>query len=459
MGILEHPDIPKSIFGIQGFNPWNLLMLSVLIGWMRNKKEERYAGYFPTHIKVLIYWFVFVIFISHIRLIADMDGLIEWSIIRGSEPESVKSLFSEQIINSVKWLVPAFLLYKGCDTKERFKLAVFSILGIYIILGLQVIKWMPFGTITGGHDLSERSLKILVNEIGYHRVNLSMMLAGAFWAVISSVKLLKEKKYIVLFYLLSFTVLLGQMLTGGRTGYATWAVVGLTLGAIKWRKIVFITPFIAALVIFSVPGVYERLTHGIEGESVEMEINERAYEYEDVIGSLDDDSGVNLYAVTSGRSLAWPFVLEKISDGLLFGYGRMAMVNTGTTAFLWENLRESFPHPHNAYLELILDNGIIGAFPVMLLFLFFLLYSFRLFRDKQTTTYIVAGGVSLSLILAFLVASFGSQTFYPREGSVGMWCAIALMLRFYVNKHIAQVYNIPIKDGFLLQDEKRVNES
>jgi hypothetical protein len=36
--------------------------------------------------------------------------------------------------------------------------------------------------------------------------------------------------------------------------------------------------------------------------------------------------------------------------------------------------------------------------------------------------------------LALLFAAMGSQTFYPREGAVGMWCAIGLMLRVYVQR-------------------------
>jgi O-antigen ligase len=220
---------------------------------------------------------------------------------------------------------------------------------------------------------------------------------------------------------------------------------------LKWKKIVILAPIIAVILIFSVPGVYERMTHGIEGDSVETEVNERAFEYEDVIGTLDNSDGINIYAVTSGRSLAWPFVIEKIEKKLWFGYGRMAMINSGTTAFLMEALRESFPHPHSAYLQLVFDNGLVGAVPVFILFLLFLKYSFSLFKEKEIPNYIVAGGMSLSLILAFMVASFGSQTFYPREGSVGMWCSIALMLRMYVNRSVLRQENVQNENGLFEQ--------
>ena len=54
-------------------------------------------------------------------------------------------------------------------------------------------------------------------------------------------------------------------------------------------------------------------------------------------------------------------MIEKIKEAPLFGYGRLAMRRTGLSAFLMEQLGESFPHPHNAYLEQLLDNGVARA--------------------------------------------------------------------------------------------------
>jgi hypothetical protein len=53
--------------------------------------------------------------------------------------------------------------------------------------------------------------------------------------------------------------------------------------------------------------------------------------------------------------------------------------------------------------------------------------------------FVAAGGACLALILALLVASVGSQTFYPREGAVGLWCVIGLMLRVKVERDRAEL--------------------
>ena len=65
--------------------------------------------------------------------------------------------------------------------------------------------------------------------------------------------------------------------------------------------------------------------------------------------------------MTAGRSLAWPLIIEKIRERPWEGYGRQAMLRTGVATYLYETLGEIFPHPHNAYLEIVFDNGIIGA--------------------------------------------------------------------------------------------------
>jgi O-antigen ligase len=146
------------------------------------------------------------------------------------------------------------------------------------------------------------------------------------------------------------------------------------------------------------------------------------------LGSLD------LYTITAGRNVAWPYVIDKIADSSLTGHGREAMQRTGIATFLWQELGEGFPHPHNAYLQWLLDNGLLGFVPVLAFYVMLLKYSISLFRDDRNPVFISIGGVSLSLILTLLVASVGSQSFYPREGAVGMWCAIGLMLRIFVQR-------------------------
>lgn len=427
MAIIEHPDMPKNMLGIQGLNPWNILLFIIVMAWASNRRREGLYWDMPRHINILLQLYLSIIVIGFVRMIFDYGGMLKWAQMAGLDEPTTAGLFSEHFINRLKWVVPGLLMFDGCRDRKRLNLSLLCILGLYFLLAVQVIKWMPLSAITSGEALSERSLKILVNEIGYHRVNLSMMLAGAFWAILSTLPLANSKKKRGGIFASSLTTMLAQALTGGRTGYATWAAVGLVLGIFRWRKYLLLIPFLILAIVSIVPGVVERFTHGFSPESRETSVRlSESYS--------SSESSYDLYTITAGRNIAWPYVIEKIQAAPLWGHGTEAMQRTGIAIYLWQTLGEEFPHPHNAVLQWLLDNGLIGFIPVFLFYATVIRYSISLFRDSRNPEYIAIGGMTLSLVSTLLIASVGSQTFYPREGAVGMWCAIGLMLRVYIER-------------------------
>jgi O-antigen ligase len=221
-------------------------------------------------------------------------------------------------------------------------------------------------------------------------------------------------------------ILYAQALTGGRAGYGTWLAVGLALSLMRARRYLLIIPAVAAMVLALVPAARERMLQGFTGE----ERHAKATPDPSPLGDETPDD----YTITAGRTLIWPYVVDKIAESPLYGHGRQAMIRTGLARLLREELRESFPHPHNAYLEWLLDNGWLGMTLMVPFYLAVLWHAVSLFRDSRSPAFVAAGGATLALVLALLFGSIGSQSFYPREGSVGMWCAIGLMLRVCVER-------------------------
>lgn len=422
MAVISHPDLRGSIAGIQGFNRWNVLMAFVLLGWLFHRHHENLAWVMPRRVNILLFLFLSTILIGFFRMIGDTGKIIEYAILTNADVPSRATLYSEYLINSIKWIIPGLLLFHGCNSRSRFILGICSLLAVYFLLGVQVIKWMPLGSITDVEVLSGRSAKILRNEIGYHRVNLSVLLAGASWAIFSTIVLVKSKSRALAIILAGLVVIFAQALTAGRGGYIAWAGVGLILCFFRWRRILFFVPVVAIIVFLTVPGVWDRLTEGMSNN-----LNIEAYT------SLDE-SKINVYNVTSGRNIAWPYELDAIRKAPFFGYGRMAMQRTGLSAHLQTKYSEEFPHPHQAYLEWVLDNGLIGFLPVFIFFIIVVRYSISLLRDNRSPVFIAIGGITLSIVCALLIGSLGSQTFYPREGAVAMWCAMGLMFRVHVER-------------------------
>jgi hypothetical protein len=407
MPVISHPDMPTYMWGIQGMNPFNLVLLNVLFAWVLNRRRERLRWDMPRKMTFLLAIYLLVVLVGFYRMIDTP-----------SDMESIPSgyLYGEYLINTIKWVIPGLLLYEGCTTKKRLYWGLICTLLIYLLLAALVAKWISPMDAIRGDVLGARALKSLVRGIGYHRVNLSMMLSGAFWAVLLTAPLWRWRHRIVC-YAGAILIAYGQALTGGRMGYVTWGCVGLLLGILKWRRFLPIVVIVPLFIITFLPGVRERMLLGIE--------------MSEATGQLTYDA----VTVSAGRTLAWSLVVEKIKESPWVGFGREAMVRSGITAKLFNERHAEFAHPHNAYLEILLDNGLIGGIPIIIFYLATLFYSFRLMKlETREKVFPIIGGVAFALVSALLIASAGSQTFYPREGAVGMWCAIGLMLRVYVER-------------------------
>jgi O-antigen ligase len=409
IGILEYPDVPKSIFGITGLNFFNLLLVNVFFAWQTQRLKEKLTWDMPAHLNVLLILYAGVILVGFYRMYSD-PGLLVFSETKGS-------MIAEYLVNTLKWPILALLLFDGCRSRERLWTGALAVLGAYVFLGFMVLKVMPLGAaLMNGGDLQKLALRLLLSRIGYHRVTLSMMLGGAAWALIGAMPLVQDRRLRNMMPVLALIMVYAQSLTGGRAGYITTGTVGLIMGALRWRKVFLIGPAVALLIVVTVPAAADRLMQGFEGNDYNSSV------------------AVDEYEITSGRNLIWPYVIAQIYQKPWFGWGRQAMLRTGTVAFLYDTLKEEFGHPHNAYLEALIDNGIVGTVLILALFLALLFQALRLFLERRSKLCMAAGGMAAALILALMVAGMGSQSFYPVEGTVEMWAAIGLMLAVSVER-------------------------
>ena len=405
------------MFGIQGLNPWNFLFIGVFLAWLANRRRADLTWDMPRHISVLLLMYLGVILVGVLRAVFDHSNL---------EGYSLSSLISEELINKIKWVLPGILLFDGCRTRRRVIMALICLLAVYFLISVQVIRFMPLSAL-GDSGLIDRSRIRLGRYIGYSACDLSAMLAGVSWGLLAALPLLRKKKYWVIVLATAGVVTFGQALTGGRAGYIAWGATGLMLCLLKWRKYLILAPVAVILLPIILPGVTARMLEGFGATNVAGQ------------KTIDQEE------LASGRLLMWPYVIDKISQSPLVGYGRLAMKRTGLYDRIeTEHPGTGAPHPHNMYLETLLDNGLLGSLPILLFWWMVVLYSARLFRSSNRL-FSAVGGLALSLILAQLVAGLGSQHFYPEESTLGMWVAIFLSLRVYLEWTKVQVGAITVE--------------
>lgn len=419
VAVIEHPDMPNMVFGVQGLNPWNLLLLDILLAWFVQRGDEGEIEGMPGIIKIMLLLFLVVLVSGFFRMIGDLGGMREFF---GEAMPATSGLVSEYLVNPVKWMLPGLLLFFGCRSRPRLALALATLLGLYLILSVEVLRWMPLQAALDGGDLAARSGTKLRREVGYHRTDLSVMLAGASWALFSTKEFFKGRGRVGLIFAGCLLIFLAQLLTAGRGGYLAWMLVGLLVCLLRYRKYLLLVPPLVVVLLIFMPGLVGRITTGLK-PSGEITTSYNS-------GEIDAEE------LSAGRSVVWPLVFEKIKEAPVVGYGRQAMSRIGLASTLLIDYNEPAIHPHNAYLEMLLDNGILGFLVVVPFYFLMFKYSFVLFRDRTSEIFVATGGVGIALIGALLVGSLTGQTFYPREASFGAWCSIGLVLRIYINRTV-----------------------
>ncbi len=424
MAVLERADMPKTMLGIPGLNPFNILLFFVLAAWVTSKRKEKRVWDMPTHIHCLLWVYFALITVSLLRLFTDLDLINDYnqSIGRpGSSLSKIRSqLIVDEFINCVKWVIPGILVYDGCRDEDRVRFVLNALLVAVMLIALQIISRMGLGAALDAKVLQQKAVRVLDKTPGYHRVDLAGMMAAAFWAFFCSRLMYLHSKSKQLICLgCAGICFLALILTAGRTGYGAWAIIGVIFSFLRWRILLFIGPVLIAIGIAIVPAAKDRLFEGFSSESHESRSEE--------LGTIDD-SGRDTYAITSGRAVVWPFAFEEIGEAPFIGQGRKAFLTTGAGTRVFELLGAPWGHPHNAYIQFILDNGFLGVLPVLIFFFIMLRYGYRLFMHENPL-YITIGGSALAFLLAHLISAIGAQSFYPKEGVVFMWVCLGLVMR------------------------------
>ncbi len=411
MAVFEHGDMPKAMFGIPGCNPWNVLFLAIVLAWLVNRRREGLWWDMPGLLTWLLLAYLGVIVIGVLRAIFDPSHLEGYL-------HGTMGMIFEELINRVKWALPGILLFDGCRTRKRAVMALTCILVLYFLIAVEVVRNMPFEAALGSNLRIMEHARLKLNErVGYQATDLAVLLAGGCWGLLAALPLIRAKACKVMVLAAAGVVTFSVALTGGRGGYLAWTAAGLTLCLIKWRRYLILAPIALVLLMAALPGARARMLKGF-GQT-------------DVMGqsTIDEDH------VSGGRLVVWPYVIDKIGESPWIGYGRRAMQRTGLMEYLLitHGRGDAVAHPHNVYLETLLENGIIGSIPIISFFMLMVVYSAKLFRSSNRL-YAAVGGLALALMLTSLTGGLSGQHYFPQEHTLGIWAAILLSSRVYLEE-------------------------
>jgi O-antigen ligase len=389
---------PHQMMKITGLNPLNVLLLATLASYVIHGRLQAGTALVP---KPLVWLYIVPI------VVAGLIGMRHLDEIPPSFFESAFFNFQTEtqylvalVLKPMVMVVAALLIGAAAARSrnpERFIIAIALSVWLIALIQLSVVVVEQPSLAT----LASAGARNFYGPIGMHANDLGRLHLIAF-ALILFVWAETKRPQMRLFLLLTLGLVgVALLLTFSRAAIAGAMVVGALF--LMWRfnaktlSLTLIAVMLAAL--FGAEALYSRLTLGF-------------------------DEGAD--AVSAGRiDGLWLPLLPELLKSPLWG--------NGLNSILW-----SFPmvneamtragHPHNAYLEAMLDMGIIGT-ALLMAYYAHVWKGFRALGAEASFSGELRGlfqGASAALI-AFLITCLVGSSLRPEAESAYLWIAMGIM--------------------------------
>lgn len=210
----------------------------------------------------------------------------------------------------------------------------------------------------------------------------------------------------ILFWPVLGAVVAAVLFSYSRTGYVALALAVFSFALFTKRSLLLLfVPVLVGLILFGPASVTERVQFGFESAGSHR--------------SSTDWEAVSAGRLPMGRAAVEIFTSD--IGQMAFGGGRLTFPRNTFTQF-------GVDTPHNAYLEALLDVGVVGFIPVIALFLLLLsrvITGIRRLRTSEFRLFYVAAAISLG---CFLMLAVSGRSFFPSHQLSFVWQILGFAL-------------------------------
>lgn len=402
MPISSSTVFPHEMLGITGLNPVNLLLVGTLASYLLHGVSD--GSLFRFAPQPLLWLYVLPILVAgalgsrHVGDIAPAFFMYDQL-----EFHDAAGYFRDLVAKPLSLVVFALLVGAAAsksDKPERF--LVPTLLSIWV-MGSIVIVFVSQSGVALGQLASDDSREFL-SPLGLHANDLGRLYAVAYALLLFTWAESKDSGSRVALLASMGVVVLALLLTFSRGAFLGFIVVNVLF--LLWRRNARALMFfavLAAVAAFFLPGaVYDRLESGF---------------------------GSGLDAISAGRITGiWLPLLPEVLRSPMYG--------NGLGSILWSDAMRTgvgvsilgVAQAHNAYLETVLDMGIVGLIFVCAYFAH-VLRGFRALGVDPALSPSLRGfhqGAAAGLA-SFLVAGIAGSYLTPRPEQIFLWLAIGMM--------------------------------
>lgn len=390
---------PHSIAGITGFNPLNLLLVGTLASWfLQRSGNDRLALLMPVPLR---WWYAIPVVVAALLGAPHVGEIPSYFYMTNAISfDSADGYLRDMLFKPLFMLLFALLVGAAVVRSRSGESFLLPMLISIWLMGLLTIVFVFLSGASLG-ELASIKAREFFAPLGMHANDLGRCYAIAYALMLFTFAASDDSRMRMALLVSMAMVVIALMLTFSRGAFLGFFVVNLWFLLSRRKAMAFLLAgVVLAAIVFLLPGaVYERLGSGW-------------------------DSGLN--AISAGRvDEIWLPLLQEIWNSPIYG--------NGLGSILWSNATRAgsilqVTHPHNAYLQAVLDMGFVG---LILLCAYFthVWKGFRTLHRDPALSPSQRGfyeGASVGLA-SFLLAGFAGSSLMPVPEQCFLWLAIGMM--------------------------------
>ena len=395
---------PHAMLGIKSLNPVNLLLMgtlgSCLLHGLFNGSQRRFIP------RPMLWLYVVPILVAGI-MGSQHIGEIPSYLFNGPLFENVASYLRDMVVKPL--LIVIFALLVGAavsrsEKPERFLAP--ALISIWVMVAIVIVFVLLSGASL--REMAQSESRTFLSPLGMHANELGRLYATAYALLLFTLAGAKNPGFRLALLASMGLVMVALVLSFSRGAFLSFILINVLF--LLWRrnaKTLILFGLVAACALFLLPdAVYDRVTTGFG----------RGF------GSGSD-------MIAAGRiEHIWLPLLPELPKSPIFGHGLGSILwsepmrrGAGTTIL-------AVGHPHNAYLQALLDMGIAG---LILLCAYFVHVwkGFRALSVDPALDPILRGfyaGAAAGLV-SLMISYFTDSSLVPVSEQVFLWLAIGMM--------------------------------
>lgn len=413
--------MPRQMFGISGFNPFNIALLGLMVAIFYGVLSGRYKLEMPKF-SPLLSFYILPIILSAMYGATQIDGISSYFVhsrFRLTEERAIELLSLNGYLSSilVKPLILVMMSYVVAVCVATFKISNLARIILYVAAAIVPIALVVGLSVQGLGlvDISTAQDRGSLSWFGMHANELGLMLNIAFALSLFGLfhtppSPLTLKLGSILLFLLSFGVFL-TFSRGAMVAYFFVIMAFILRKGVKPSQLIIVPMILIGLALL--PGeVFERLFTGLDSRDIE--------------------------AISAGRvDNIWLPLLPVVFENFIFG-GGLGSIMWSTPMQMGAILPVG--HAHSAYLGLLLDFGIVGS-GMILYFWWKVWWLFDQAASKKNEFSGFFIGAKVGMVTLFL-QGLTDDKFTPTASQVFIWVSIGLAIGLRHINYQGQFRNI-----------------